>query len=245
MKKFLSLGIFIITLIFAGSANAGKLDIDIGLLAGQQDLFKSLSKELGSGASYKATNPAGALAGGLKPIAFDLGLEVSFIDIDDGSAYWALAAPDAPSLVPVPKLHAIVGLPMGIDIGAIYSRVPNSSISLIGFSGKYTVIKDSITLPAVAVRGTYTKVTGIDDLDFSTKSIDVSVSKKLTVFTPYAGVGQVWVDSEPSVVGLVDESFSETKYFVGAKLKLALVAITGEAEFAEVSTYTVKLSAGF
>ena len=243
MKKFLSLGVFIVTLIFASGASAGELDIDLGALG--QGEFKNLSEELGAGLSYKATNPAGALAGGLKPVAFDVGIEVTFVDIDEDSTFWTLAAPDAPGIMPVPKLHAILGLPMGIDIGGVYSMIPGSDISLLGFSGKYTVIKDSLTLPAVAVRGTYTKVSGIDDLDFSTKSIDVSVSKKLTVLTPYAGVGQVWVDSEPNVGGLTDESFSETKYFVGAKLKLALVAITGEAEFAEVPSYTVKLSAGF
>jgi hypothetical protein len=240
MKKIL--GAIILTLIFATGASAGKLDIDIlGLGQGQ---FKSLSEELGSALSYKATNPAGALGGKVKP-AFDVGFEVTFTDIDEDSTFWTLAAPNAPSFMPIPKLHAILGFPMGIDIGGVYSFIPGSGISYLGFSGKYAVIKDSLTLPAVAVRGAYTKVSGIDQLDFSTKSIDVSVSKKLAVITPYGGVGQVWVDSEPSIGGLTDESFSQTKYFVGAKFKVMLFAVTGEAEFAEIPSYTVKVSAGF
>ena len=240
MKKFL--GAFIITLFLVTGASAGNMDISLlGLAQGE---FKSLSGELGSAFSYKATNPAGALGGTVKP-GFDVGLEVTFVDIDENSTFWTLAAPSAPSLVPVPKLHAIIGLPMGIDIGGVYSMVPGSDISFIGGSVKYAVIKDSLTLPAVAVRGAYTRVSGISDLDFDTKSIDVSISKKLPTITPYAGIGQVWINSEPGIVGLSDESFSQTKYFAGAKFKLLFFAFTGEAEFAEVPSYTIKASATF
>ena len=171
---------------------------------------------------------------------------MTFVDIDEGSAFWTLAAPSAPGLVPVPKLHAIVGLPMGIDIGGVYSHIPGSDISLIGGSVKYTVIKDSLTLPAIAVRGAYTQVSGISELDFNTKSLDLSISKKLPTITPYAGIGQVWINSEPgTVTGLADESFSQTKYFAGARFKLLFFAVTGEAEFAEVPSYTIKASATF
>ena len=241
MKKLLSA--FIFTLFLATTASAG--DMDISLLALAQGEFESLSSELGSAFSYKATNPAGALGGTIKP-GFDVGLELTFVDIDDSSAFWTLAAPNAPALVPVPKLHAIIGIPMGIDIGGVYSRIPGSDITYIGGSVKYTIIKDSLTKPAIAVRGAYTQVSGIPELDLNTKSVDVSISKKLTVLTPYAGVGQVWINSEPSAAtGLLDESFSQTKYFVGAKFKMLFFAVTGEAEFAEVPSYTVKASATF
>ncbi len=240
MKKLL--GAFILTLLLVTGASAGNMDISLLTLA--QGEFESLSGELGSAFSYKATNPAGSLGGTIKP-GIDVGLEVTFVDIDEGSAFWTLAAPSAPGLIPVPKLHAIVGLPMGIDIGGIYSMIPGSNISLIGGSVKYSVIKDSLTKPAIAVRGTYTRVSGIDDLDFDTKSIDVSISKKLPTITPYAGIGQVWINSEPSVVGLVDESLSQTKYFAGARFKVLFFAVTGEAEFAEVPSYTLKASATF
>ena len=242
MKKFL--GAIIVTLFLATGASAG--DMDISLLGLAQGEFESLSGELGSAFSYKATNPAGALGGTVKP-GFDVGLELTFVDIDEGSAFWTLAAPNAPDLVPVPKLHAIVGLPViGVDIGAVYSMIPGSDITLIGASVKYTVIKDSITKPAIAVRGAYTQVSGVSDLDLNTKSIDVSISKKLTLLTPYAGIGQVWINSEPgAATGLSDEKLSQTKYFVGAKMKMLFFAVTGEAEFAEVPSYTLKASATF
>ncbi len=242
MKKLLSA--FIITLFLVTGASAGNMDISLlGLAQGE---FESLSNELGSAFSYKATNPAGALGGTIKP-AIDVGIEVTFVDIDEGSAFWTIAAPSAPSLVPVPKLHAIIGIPVvGIDVGGVFSMVPGSDISYFGGSVKYTVIKDSLTKPAIAVRGAYTMVSGIDELDLNTKSIDVSISKKFPTITPYAGVGQVWISSDPSAAtGLSSESLSHTKFFGGVKLKLLFFAVTGEAEVAEVPSYTIKASATF
>jgi hypothetical protein len=242
MKKLLSA--FIITLFLVTGASAG--DMDLSLIGLGQPGFESLSNELGSAFSYKATNPAGALGGTVKP-GFDIGLELTFVDIDEGSTFWTMVAPSAPSYVMVPKLHAIIGIPVvGVDIGGVYSMIPGSDISLIGGSVKYAVIKDSLTKPAIAVRGAFTVVSGIDQLDFNTKSLDVSISKKLTAITPYAGIGQVWIKSDPdAALGLSSESLSQTRYFGGVKLKMLFFAIVGEAEIAEANSYTIKASATF
>ena len=238
MKKFI-FALFI-TLITTSQVWAGKADIDL-ISIGAQSEFKKLSRELGLAVAYKPTAPAEPY--GL--LGFDIGVEVTFVDIDNKASYWENVS-DMPSLLPIPKLHVIKGLPFGIDVGAIYSEIPSSDISLIGAELKWAFIEGNVALPAVAVRGTYTKLDGVDNLDFSTKGIDLSVSKGFAMLTPYGGVGKVWIESEPdSTLSLEKENISETKFFAGLRVSLGLLNMTAEAEFAEIPSYTLKLSAGF
>ena len=63
------------------------------------------------------------------------------------------------------------------------------------------------------------------------------------MLTPYAGIGQEWVDSKPDAsTGLKDESFSQTKYYLGANLNLALVNFALEYDNTDsVNSYSAKL----
>lgn len=82
-------------------------------------------------------------------------------------------------------------------------------------------------------------------LDLDTKGIDLSISKGFTMLTPYAGVGKVWIESDPSgFMALKKESIKESKLFGGLQISLSLLKVTVEAEYAEVPSYTLKLSAG-
>jgi hypothetical protein len=73
----------------------------------------------------------------------------------------------------------------------------------------------------VALRGTATKLLGVDQLDLETTSLDISVSKGILNVTPYGGVGKVWVRSTPEgVPGLRRESFSRNKIFAGVNVFL-------------------------
>ena len=78
---------------------------------------------------------------------------------------------------------------------------------------------------------------------------DASISKGVAIFTPYAGVGQVVIESEaknlPADVTLDKETLTETKYFVGVKTSLLMLKITAEADFAEVPAYSLRVGMGF
>lgn len=242
MKRFLLLSLTILMLVMPNSVQAGDSDIDLSLLGGVQSDFKELSRELGLATAYKPTAPAEALG----ILGFDVGIEMTFADIDNDSSYWSNATGDVPGILPVPKLHAIKGLPFNIDVGAMYSKVPSSDISLLGAELKWAFIEGGVVTPAVAVRGAYTKLDGVDGLDFNTKSLDVSVSKGFTLLTPYAGIGKVWIESDPTgVPALQKEDISETKMFAGLKISLALLKIVAEYELAEIPSYSLKLSLGF
>src|SRR5438105_923049 len=123
-----------------------------------RDEFHSLSRELGFGLSYFPLAPAAPL--GL--LSFDVGIEATFVNISEKSAYWqkAVRNGDPPSWVVVPKVHAQVGLPFNVDVGAIYSIIPNSNLSLVGGELKWAVFEGGLILPAVAIRGSGTKVLG-------------------------------------------------------------------------------------
>ena len=155
---------------------------------------------------------------------------------------------DFPEMLPIPRLHVQKGLPFGIDLGAIYSSIPSTNISLWGGEVKWAFLKGSIATPAVALRGTYTKLNGVDNLDLNTMGYDISISKGFAILTPYAGVGQVKIESDPKNIpftSLRTESITETKYFAGLRVSLGLINMVAEADFAEVPAYSLKLGIGF
>ena len=135
----------------------------------------------------------------------------------------------------------------GIDAGAIFATVPGSNITLYGGEVKWAILKGTIVSPAVAVRGTYTALTGVDDIDMSTYGLDASVSKGFGPLTPYGGLGQVWIKSSENsdIVTLDDVSTSSTKLFLGAKLKILLLSLVFQADISDVNMYSARANISF
>ena len=72
-------------------------------------------------------------------------------------------------------------------------------------------------------------MSGVDNFSFDTKSVDLSISKGFLMFTPYAGVGLVMVNSSTSAVtGINSESFNQNKYFAGGNFNMGLMNIAVE-----------------
>lgn len=221
-----------------------------------QDDFKSFSEDFGMAFSYQPVSPAAPL--GDKLPGFDAGVEVSYVKLDKGASYYqkmdsitTLAGKgDLPNALVIPRIHVQVGLPIiPIDLGVSYVSLPSSDIKLAGYEIKYAVLEGGLAMPAVAIRGAYTKLSGVDELDLSTKSLDISISKGVLIFTPYAGVGQVWITSEPHstvATSLVKEDISKTKAFVGTKMKIfPFVNLVVEGAFSNINEYTARLNVNF
>ena len=105
-------------------------------------------------------------------------------------------------------------------------------------------------MPAIALRGSYTQLDGVDQLDFNTKGIDLSISKGFALFTPYGGVGKVWVTSTPNLIpnpaNPVEESFTLNKAFVGLNMNFVLVNVALEGDkTGDATSYGVKLGFRF
>lgn len=233
----------ILTLMVHGRpASAGELDIEFnrGLL---QSTFKDFSEEIGLAISYLPMAPAEPLG----VLGFDIGVEVTAINIDDGLWDNVIVDDDIPGTVVLPRVHLQKGLPFGFDIGASYTRVPSSNIKIIGGELKWAVVSGNAALPAIAIRGSYTTLSGVDDLDLETIGADISISKGIAFVTPYAGYGQVWIKSEENtaVLNLQKEEINVAKPFVGAKISLALINFVFEADFGDLPMYTARFNVGF
>ncbi len=226
---------------FAHPVWAANIDNISGLTQSQ---FKSLSEDMGSVLSYKPVTPAEPLG----VLGFDLGLEATETKLQD-PAVWSLATNGAftSSSVVMPKLHVFVGLPFNIDVGAVYSEAPSTNIKNYGGELRYAIVEGGTATPAVAIRGSITKMTGVDQLSFTTKGLDVSISKGFAIFTPYAGIGEVWSDSTPNgIPALTKESFNQNKYFVGCNLKFLFMNFALEYDkTGSDQSYSAKLGIRF
>lgn len=200
--------------------------------------FRRLSEDLGAAISYKAIVPAEAL--GLT--GFDVGFEVTATRLQNREAWDRASSGDAPSVVYLPKIHIHKGLPLGLDVGAFYAAAPDTNVKLTGVELRYALIKGSVATPALGLRGSYTKLSGINQLEANTTGLELTVSKGFTLVTPYAGVGRVWVEATPqNASGLQAEDFALTKYFVGANINLALLNLALEADrTGDATTYGAK-----
>lgn len=243
MKRTLALILFLA--LCATPALAGKYDLELpsNLANG---VFKDVVKEAGVLTAYRGVAPA-------EPegiTGFDIGVEASFIKVD-GEVWDQILEGNAPSYLAVPKIHVRKGLPFGIDLGASYAMVPASNIKLIGGEVQYAFLDGSTLMPALALRGHYSTMLGVEDLDLNTYGADLVVSKGFLIFTPYAGVGLMKING--SYAGnnatlkttLKDQSATETRAFVGLQTSIALLRLTVDAEFGDVPVYTAKASIGW
>lgn len=207
-----------------------------------QDQFRLLSEDMGAAFSYKAMAPAAPLG----ITGFDVGIVLSGTSLENEAALELATSGDAPSVLPMPRLHVLKGLPGNFDIGATYVGVPGTDIKLWGAELRWALVEGGIAIPAVGLRGSMTRLDGIEKLDFGTKAIDISVSKGFVFATPYAGVGQVWVTSTPKNVPLSEETFSLTKMFAGVSMKFLLVNMVFEVDkTGDATTYGAKLGLKF
>ena len=195
----------------------------IGALA--QDEFRALSKDLGAAFSYKGVTPATALG----PLGFDIGIEATQTKMEHSSLF-ALAGESGESSLFIPKVHIHKGLFGGLDVGAFVAGAPEIDARLFGADLRYTFIDDGLTTPAVGVRLSGTRATGMGDLKVSTAAIDLMVSKKFTLLTPFVGAGTVRIQSSAGGTGLAEERINQGRVFGGLNVNLVAMNLAFEAE---------------
>lgn len=186
--------------------------------------FAKLSKDLTAAGSYKSVSPAEPLG----VTGFDIGVEASATKMDN-SDIWRKAGGDS-STVYMPRIHVHKGLPFGIDVGASLTQVPGSDIKLIGAELKYAIVSGNVALPAVAIRAAATRLSGVDQLDMDTRSLELTISKGFLNVTPYAGVGRVWGELTPNVSNLRKEKPTTNKVYAGLNFNLGIANLAAEVD---------------
>jgi hypothetical protein len=211
-----------VAMLGAAHASAGDLN-QIGTLT--QNQFLKLSTDLGAASAYKGVTPATPLG----TAGFDIGAEITQTSIENSAAFRQAGAGDISNLY-IPKIHVTKGLPYGFDIGAFVSRVSGVDGALIGLEARYAILDEGLATPALGVRLSGSKLSGVSKLDLSTVALDAMLSKKLTLITPYIGAGTVRVKSNADVAGLREESFNKSRVFIGMNVNFLLSNIALEAE---------------
>lgn len=244
LKRFLSASAAF-TLI-SGSATAAGLVFDAGF---DQENFRGISEDMGSAFNYKNLRPAEPT--GL--LGFDISGSLSYTPVANEEDWDAAFQGDVDALGAI-GVSAAKGLPLGIDVGAYYGVIPEEEITFLGGTAAYAIAEGSVISPAVSIRGSFMEVNGIDDLDFGTRSLELSISKGLTLVTPYIGAGKVWVTSTPNdvqisgggigggpAVFLDEEKFSMTKAFGGVKIAIPGIQLTAEMDkTGDATSYSIR-----
>ncbi len=206
--------------------------------------FRGLSEDLGAMLSFKPLIPSESMG----VTGFDVGIAVNATRLEHRDV-WRRAAggADVSGTLAVPTLRVHKGLPFDIDVGATYAWVPSSNIRMTGGEVRWAVLPGSTVMPAVAIRGSLSVLSGVDQLKLRTAGLDVSVSKGFTLFTPYAGVGLVRVTSTPEdASGKSKETFTDPKLFAGLNVNLGLTNLAFEADrTGDATSYGVKLGFRF
>lgn len=200
--------------------------------------FGKLAQDFTAVGSYRSLAPAEPL--GL--VGFDIGAAVSATRLDH-AAVWEKAGFEHNSVY-MPTLRLQKGLPWNIDLGATLTAVPDSDIKLVGAEIKYAIVSGNVALPAIAVRAAATKLSGVEQFDLDTRSVELTISKGFLMITPYVGLGKVWGTLTPGIGHLDKEKPQGAKVFAGFNLNLGIADLAAEVDRIE-SNQTVSVKLGF
>lgn len=221
----------LLTAVPALASVAGE-DIDFATLPEPDDL-RSLTRELGVSLCPISLAPAEALGAW----QVDLSAAATGTRIDRDAPFWRDASGgerQSTYLVFVTG-RARLGLPLGIGVGVLYGNLPGTNVGTEGGELKWTFLRGGTLAPAMAVRASHVRMRGVDQMDLKATALDLSISKGLGFFTPYAGVGRIWLSSEihdvpPDRSRHVRSSPGVNRVFGGARLTAAFFRTTVEAQ---------------
>lgn len=209
-----------------------------------QSDFRTIVGDMGGAFNYKALNPAEPL--GL--IGFDVSLNATYAQVTDEDAWKRLTGESIDQIGSI-GVKVSKGLPLGLDVSGFYNVVPGTDASFMGAAVAYSIEEGGIISPALAVRLGYTKAEGIEDFEFETKSIDFTISKGFAILTPYAGIGQVFINGTPTTATakaiVKEEDFSETRVMAGLKISLGIQLVLEAEKTGDVESFSARVGFGF
>jgi len=213
-----------LALAFGNAAYASNIS-SVGTMG--QAGFQNLTQDLGVVLSYKDMMPAAPLG----ITGFDVGVTGTDTRLANAQAWHDATGSNSNNLF-LPSIQVQKGLPLGFDVGVTYSEIPGSNVHVVGGDLSYALIGGGLLAPALTIRGTYTKMTGVSEMGLNTRSAELCLSKGFVFITPYIGVGRVRTVGTPLVGGgtLSAVSLYSTKEYVGADFNLGLINVDLEVD---------------
>ena len=200
------------TVSFPRDARAGKYDLDLtrlgsdaqGNITKDDNEFRSLSSELGTVVALQPMDSADSL--GLS--GFAVSADITINTISHEQRYWtAPTGGSADAAVPTIQLIGRKGLWPGLEIGGGATHVFDSSMWAMGGYGKIALHEGfhHLPIPAIAVRGAFSRLLGAKDFNLTTASVGASISHvfglgKTFSLTPYVGYEALFVISRSQVL---------------------------------------------
>ena len=198
-------------------------------------------RQAGAMISFKSMASADPLGKG----RFALGLDYSVTPVDQHDPAWinTFTHPDAScplgDQIKMPSLRATLGVSNAMDLVGFWTTAPGANYGLAGGALKYAFLKESGRVPAVAVTGSATFLTGVSDFDFSVYSLGASASKRMGAFVPYLGIKEsvsIGTETTPKV-NLATETIPLTHGFVGATYSIWKLGVAAEYNVSAASTF--------
>jgi hypothetical protein len=240
--------LLIVVALAAGPLEAqSDIDFDANLSPEQFTLFSRLVAQ-----SIYPTPVEPARARGI--LGFDIGIAATAVPVDPNAAYWQRSTGDDDFTVSdhlvVPRLVVSKGFSL-FTVSGTYAKVQGTNIDVVGGSLDIPIVSGGLVKPAIALRGAYSQLRGVEDLELKTYGAELFVSKGFGPVTPYAAIGKMTSDAEgitrdPTVLPVEpfrDES-RMTRITVGVKVSLLVPKLVVEATQAEERSYAAKISFG-
>lgn len=205
--------------------------------------------QVGAIASFKSMTSANTLG----KMNFKIAIDYASTPVDQHDLAWinTFTHPDEScplgDAIVIPTIRASMGITNNIDIGAFWTTAPRANYGMVGGEFKYAFLQESEKLPAAAIRGSFTILTGVADYDLSFYSIEVMASKKIAFLTPYLGVRQnlgIGVETTTKV-NLNKESILFTQGYAGVSYSIWMFNLVGEYNVSYVNTFALGIGFNF
>lgn len=212
-----------------------------------QEDFAKFSRIIAQGIYADPIQPS--RASGL--LHFDVGIGATLVKIDESASYWKKAVPKditvSGGYVGVPRLIVAKGYGGGTISGS-YAKINGTGAKIYGGSLDMPLVRGSIAMPEISLRGVYTKLSGVDVYRLKTYGLEAYISKGFGPVTPFAAVGRMRTDARGSIdtqtFTLQDKS-SINRYTAGVRISLLVPKLVVEATQAEQRSYSAKISVGW
>jgi hypothetical protein len=217
-----------------------------------KSIVKLFSSLVGSGFVNTASlHKIGGLDVGARGVITAIPDEFKSIVPDDIKRKYGVTDPlSGTKTVPIPFLHASLGLPgnleiMGKFISFKVADKPDGNITLLGGAVKYGLLRGNAGLPAITLLGGYQTVIVPQDYAFgnvSTFSLKGYISKSFLIATLYGGGGIDRTNLKIDIPGLITRDYEVTypSFTVGATITpFPLVKVNADYNHGEVKNITV------
>jgi hypothetical protein len=186
-------------------------------------------------------------------LAFDIGIAATAMPVDEDAAYWVNAVQSdilTSGYLPVPRLVVSKGLSVATIAGS-YARIPSTDVEVWGGSLDVPILRGSLVAPSLSIRGAYSEIRGIEELELKTYGAELFLSKAFGPVTPYGAVGvaryesQAWVPEVGAMPRVLNAELEKERLTLGLRISLLFPKLVIEGTRSDDWAYSAKFSFGF